>query len=177
MAKLAGSGFWAGDVAWPAEPASGQASPATTVTACAPSGGTPEPLIGGGADGLGDRVDDAEGDAGAADPVDGDPLARCTGAEFTGLAGPAEAAELLGCVLASVACEPDGTIRDVLGWLEQPAAVAASTATTAITARDLVRTRSPLRPPPGRLHLLARTPDIHSERAFIVNRRLRPRES
>src|SRR5450755_2605934 len=166
MAKLGGSGFGAGDVAWPADPAAGQASPATTVTACAPGGGTPEALVGGGADGVDDRVDDA----------DGDPPAGFTGAELTGLAGPAEAAELLSCVLAAVACEPDGTIRDVLRWLEQPAAVAASkTAKNAIADRDDVRMRYPLSPPPGRLHLVARTPDIHSERAFIVNRRLRPR--
>ena len=182
MAKLGRSGFGAGDIAWPGDPASGQASPAATVTACAPSGGTPEPLVGDGADGVGDRaedrVDDADGGAGGADPADGDPPAGFTGAELTGLAGPAVAAELLGCVLAAVACEPDGTIRDVLRWLEQPApVVATTTATTAITDRDVVRTRYPLCPPPGRLHLAARTPDIHSERAFIVNRRLRPRES
>ena len=171
MAKLGGSGFGAGEVAWPGDPAAGQASPATTVTACAPSGGTPEPLVV-------DRVDDADGDAGGADPADGDPPAGSTGAELTGLAGLAGPAELLGCVFAAVACEPDGTIRDVLRWLEQPApVVATTTATTAITDRDVVRTRYPLCPPPGRLHLAARTPDIHSERAFIVNRRLRPRES
>ena len=139
-------------------------------------------MVGGGANGLDDRVDDwvddTDGDAGGAEPAVGDPLAGFTGAELTGLAGPAEAAELLSCVLAAVACEPDGTIRDVLRWLEQPAAVAASkTAPTAIADRDVVRTCYPLRPPPGRLHLVARTPDIHSERAFIVNRRLRPRES
>ena len=148
MAKLGGSGFGAGDVAWPADPAAGQASPATTVTACAPGGGTPEALVGGGADGVDDRVDDADGeadgDAGGADPADGDPPAGFTGAELTGLAGPAEAAELLSCVLAAVACEPDGTIRDVLRWLEQPAAVAASkTAKNAIADRDDVRMRYP----------------------------------
>ena len=144
MAKLGGSGFGAGDVAWPADPAAGQASPATTVTACAPGGGTPEALVGGGADGVDDRVDDADGDAGGADSADGDPLAGFTGAELTGLAGPAEAAELLSCVLAAVACEPDGTIRDVLRWLEQPAAVAASkTAKNAIADRDDVRMRYP----------------------------------
>ena len=115
----------------------------------------------------------------AADATEGEPLVGFVDAELTGLAGPAEIGELLGCVLAGVAGEADGTIRDWLRWVEQPAAVAVSkTATTAITVRDVVRTTlCPLTPPPGGLHLVVHIPDIHCERAFIVNRRLRPRES
>ena len=153
--KLGGSGFGDGDVAWPGDPASGQASPATTVTACAPSGGTPEASVGGGVD----RVDDADGETGAADAAEGEPLVGFTDAELTGLAGPAEVGELLGCVLAGVAGEADGTIRDWLRWLEQPAAVAVSkTATTAITVCDVVRTTlyplssTPRRASPRRPH-------------------------
>jgi hypothetical protein len=101
ITTLAGTGFGDGDAACPGDAGSGQASPATTVTACVPSGGTDGPLVGDGADG------DTDGDGtGGADVTDGDPLPGFGG---TSDAGPTVAAELTGvaevgalgsCVLA-----------------------------------------------------------------------------
>ena len=127
---------------------------------------------------------------GGADVTDGDPLTRSVGtgdAELGGAAGALltcevpscelRGCELLSCVLAGEDADPDGAAPVELPWLEQPATVAANTTVrAAITVCDVVRTVYPqpltrsLNPPPGFTLWL-------SQPTFIVNRRVRPRES
>jgi hypothetical protein len=101
IATLDRSGFGDGDAGCPGDPGSGHGSPATTVTAWAPRGGTLVPVVG---DGVGADVD---GDVtGGADVTDGEPLIRSVGVADAELAGADGA--LLSCVLAGADGGPDG---------------------------------------------------------------------
>lgn len=108
------------------------------------------------------------------DVTDGDPPSGLAGIADIELAGPAD----VGGALASGVLagpdgdpdgDPDGPAPAWLRWLEQPTAVAASTTVRApITVCDVVRI---MLYPPACFTSSAQRP------TFIVNRRLRPRES
>jgi hypothetical protein len=138
IARLGGSGFGAGDVACPGDPESGHASPATTVIACGPIGGTAGVGVGAGV-GVEDDVADGTG------VTAGEALSGFAGATDAGpvepgkLAGPGEAAALLsGALLSGALAGPDadtgGRPDPVwLRWPEHPAVVTANTRVTTAT--------------------------------------------
>jgi hypothetical protein len=101
IATLDRSGFGDGDAGCPGDPGSGQANPATTVTAWVPRGGALVPVVGDGvgADGSGDVT-------GGADVTDGEPLITSVGITDAELAGAAGA--LVSCVLTGADGGPDG---------------------------------------------------------------------
>ena len=112
---------------------------------------------------------DPDGATDGADVTDGDPLTGLAGFTEAEVAGPVEVGALVSCVLAGTEGGLDCTAPAWLRRLEQPAVVVASTtARAAITAFDIVRIT--LYPPAGFTSSV-------SHPTFIVNRRLRPRES
>jgi len=123
-------------------------------------------------DGVGDGLgaDVGVDVTGGSDVTDGEPLNTSLGIADTELAG-ADGADgaLLSCVVAGGDGSPEATAPTGLWWLEQPEAVATNTTVSeATTTRDVVRIT--VYPPPSFTLSL-------SHPTFIVNRRLRPRES